>query len=71
MEELLYFINDNDNLVKLKALSTSGKLAQQQYIDVHTFETEIFPVFLRLIESGFDEDQSQHFFSKMIGQFVF
>jgi hypothetical protein len=55
-DEISYFINDNDNLVKLKGLSSCSKLLSEKYIDPGPFEAEIWPAWIKLIEVGFDED---------------
>ena len=69
-EEIQYFINDNDTLVRLKGITTCAKLMCHKLIQTTYFESDVWPAWLKLIESGFDEDQSMHFFSKSFGQFL-
>jgi hypothetical protein len=69
--ELTEQLNDNDSTVKLKALQSAGKLSKNGYINLDVFQHEIWPVFLRMVETTFDEDQSLHLFAKMFGEFLF
>lgn len=71
MEELIYFTNDSDKLVQLKAFDSVGKLAVSGYIKENTIRDDIWPQFMALISQPFDEDQSLHFFSNMLGEFLF
>ena len=49
-------LNDNDNIVRLKALSTYGKLVSAKYIDLDMIQSDIWPCFLHFVQTTFDED---------------
>jgi hypothetical protein len=67
LNEVLELLHDTDNLVKLKALLSMSKLVNAGYLSEETLHAEIWPTFLKMCETTFDEDQSNHFFSKSLG----
>ena len=40
-------------------------------MDVMTLNDDVIPIFISLIEPGFEEDQSLRFFSEIYGRFVY
>lgn len=43
----------------------------QGYIDEDLVTSDVWPCFLHFVSTTFDEDQSLHYFSKMMGEFLF
>lgn len=70
-DQLLDFLNESDSMVNLKALDSVRKLVEAQYMDVMTLNDDVIPIFISLIEPGFEEDQSLRFFSEIYGRFVY
>lgn len=63
-------MQDSDILVKLKAFEAAATLTTSCYLEVETLTEEVWPSFVYVINQSFDEDQSLHFFSKMLGPFL-
>jgi hypothetical protein len=68
-DELLDLVNDSDNLVRIRALMSFGKL--MDYLEESQVQKEIMPSFLRLSESILEDEDGMQALSLMFGKFVY
>ena len=70
-EYMMDLVNESDQMVKIQALISSAKLMSNGYFDIEQIKNEIFPVFIKLFDQIWDNEDGLHLLTKMLGNFIF
>jgi len=78
---LVDLIHDSDNLVKIKAIEAAAKLCSKNweedlskegsYIDESQMTSEIFPAFMKLLETILEDEDSTELLTTYLGKIIY
>jgi hypothetical protein len=77
MEELLEFVSDMDNIVKIKAFEAIARLVhsdseeRESMIEEAQIAEEIMPAFLKLTETVLEDEDGLQLMSSIFGMFIY